>query len=136
MTDSTMTTRYYEGVGRRKEATARVRLYPGGDGRMIINNKPAEEYLCRLGDLDIALAPLRLVGQERAYTITVQAKGGGITGQRDAIKLGIARALVKIDPNLRPVLRRAGYLRRDPRAKERKKPGLKRARKAPTYTKR
>ncbi|MGB1288275.1 MAG: 30S ribosomal protein S9, partial [Aggregatilineales bacterium] len=94
------------------------------------------DYLPRSGDLPEALTPLGVVGQERSYDISVHVKGGGISGQRDAIKLGVARALLKIDPDLRPALKSAGLLTRDARVKERKKPGLKRARKAPTYTKR
>jgi len=131
-----MSTQYYEGIGRRKTATARVRLWTGGNGTVIVNDKPAEEFLPREGDLDLALEPLRAVGQEKAYNITVKVQGGGITGQRDAIRLGIARALLKIEPEWRNILRQGEYLSRDPREKERKKPGLKRARKAPTYTKR
>lgn len=131
-----MSTQYYEGIGRRKTSTARVRLWPGGNGTVLINDKPAEEYLPRFGDLDIALEPLRAVGQDRAYNVTVKVQGGGITGQRDAIRLGVARALLKIEPEWRSILREGEYLSRDPRVKERKKPGLKRARKAPTYTKR
>ncbi|GAB4438531.1 MAG: 30S ribosomal protein S9 [Anaerolineae bacterium] len=127
---------YYEAIGRRKASSARVRLYPGGAGNLIVNDKPGEEYLPRLGDYDAMLAPLRAVGQENAYNVTVKVSGGGITGQTDAIQLGIARALTKVNPDYRATLRAAGYLTRDPRAKERKKPGLKRARKAPTYTKR
>ncbi len=131
-----MSTQYYEGIGRRKTATARVRLWSGGNGSVVINDKPAEEFLPREGDLDLALEPLRAVGQEKAYNVTVKVQGGGITGQRDAIRLGIARALLKIEPEWRNILRQGEYLSRDPREKERKKPGLKRARKAPTYTKR
>ena len=131
-----MSTQYYEGIGRRKTATARVRLWTGGNGTAVNNDKPAEEFLPREGDLDLALEPLRAVGQEKAYNITVKVQGGGITGQRDAIRLGVARALLKIEPEWRNILRQGEYLSRDPREKERKKPGLKRARKAPTYTKR
>lgn len=127
---------YYEGIGRRKEATARVRLFPGGTGNLLINDKDGSDYLPRPGDVDILLEPLTTVGQQRAYDITVHVNGGGVTGQRDAILLGIARALIKIDPELKPQLRDKDYLTRDARVKERKKPGLKRARKAPTYTKR
>jgi small subunit ribosomal protein S9 len=130
------TAQYFEGVGRRKEATARVRLYPGGNGSVTINDKAGQEFLPREGDLENAMAPLRLVGAEAAYNISVHVNGGGITGQSYAIRLGVARALLKIDPELRSPLRRAGYLTRDARVKERKKPGLRRARKAPTYTKR
>jgi small subunit ribosomal protein S9 len=131
-----MSAQYYEGIGRRKAATARVRLFPGGTGHLIINDKEGNDYLPRAGDVDILLEPLRVVGQEKVYDITVHVNGGGITGQRDAIKLGVARALLKIDPDMRPALKKEKFLTRDARVKERKKPGLKRARKAPTYTKR
>jgi len=131
-----MSSQYYEGIGRRKAASARVRLFPGGTGRVIINEKEASDYLPRQGDVEIMLEPLRVVGQEKAYDITVHVNGGGISGQRDAIKLGISRALLEIDPELRPSLKKEKLLTRDSRVKERKKPGLKRARKAPTYTKR
>lgn len=131
-----MSTQYHEGIGRRKTATARVRIWLGGNGSVIINDKPGDEFLPREGDLDIALAPLHVVGQEAAYNVTVRVNGGGTSGQRDAIQLGLARALLKVEPEWRNVLRQGEYLSRDPRIKERKKPGLKRARKAPTYTKR
>jgi small subunit ribosomal protein S9 len=132
-----MSTQYYEGVGRRKTATARVRIYPGGTGNVVINDKPAEEFLPREGDLSRALEPLRALEVEKAYNVTVLVKGGGVTGQADAICLGMARALVKLNAENRSPLRARGdLLTRDPRVKERKKPGLKRARKAPTYTKR
>jgi small subunit ribosomal protein S9 len=131
-----MSTQYHEGIGRRKTATARVRIWIGGNGSVIINDKPGEEFLPREGDLETALAPLRAVGQEAAYNVTVRVNGGGSSGQRDAIQLGLARALLKVEPEWRNVLRQGDFLSRDPRIKERKKPGLKRARKAPTYTKR
>jgi small subunit ribosomal protein S9 len=131
-----MANQYYEGIGRRKAATARVRLWPGGNGSVIINDKPGEDFLPREGDIETALAPLRAVGQEAAYNVTVKVNGGGVTGQRDAIQLGLARALIEIQPEWRSTLRQGDFLSRDPRVKERKKPGLKRARKAPTYTKR
>ena len=131
-----MSAQYYEGIGRRKEATARVRLYPGGTGRILINDKDGADYLTRTGDLDNVLTPLRVIGQERSYDITVNVSGGGVSGQRDAIRLGLARAVLKMDPDTKPTLRQHDLLTRDARVKERKKPGLKRARKAPTYTKR
>ncbi|HLV37183.1 MAG TPA: 30S ribosomal protein S9 [Spirillospora sp.] len=131
-----MSAQYYEGIGRRKSASARVRLFPGGTGNIIINDKEASEYFPRFGDLELLLEPLRAIGQDRSYNITVRVQGGGISGQRDAVRLGIARALLKLDPDLKPQLKDGDYLTRDPRVKERKKPGLKRARKAPTYTKR
>lgn len=131
-----MSVQYYEGIGRRKESTARVRLMKGS-GQFIVNAKPALEYFTRLGDLDTILAPMKVVGESEAlYDITVLVSGGGVTGQTDAVMLGLARALIKMNPELRPALRSGGYVTRDPRIKERKKPGLKRARKAPTYTKR
>lgn len=131
-----MAAQYYEGIGRRKAATARVRLYPGGTGNLIINDKDGSDYLPRPGDVDILLEPLTVLGQAKSYDVTVHVNGGGISGQRDAILLGVARALVTIDPEVKSQLREHDYMTRDARIKERKKPGLKRARKAPTYTKR
>jgi len=127
--------RYYEAVGRRKRAVARVRLYPG-DGQIVINNKELKEYFGRPQDWTGVTAPLELTNNEGRFNLSVLVKGGGITGQAHAIRHGVARALLVADPDLRAALRRAGYLTRDPREKERKKPGLKRARKAPQYTKR
>ena len=131
-----MSAQYYEGIGRRKSASARVRLFPGGNGNIVINDKDGSDYMSRFGDIDILLEPLRLIGQEKSYNISVHVSGGGVSGQRDAIRLGMARALLKIDPELKPSLKAEKFLTRDARVKERKKPGLKRARKAPTYTKR
>jgi small subunit ribosomal protein S9 len=131
-----MAVQYYEGIGRRKEATARVRVM-SGSGKFIVNEKPVEAYFPRTGDMEIILAPLTMAGENREQLdITVVVKGGGVTGQTSAVQLGVARALLKMNPDLRPSLRKSGYLTRDARIKERKKPGLKRARKAPTYTKR
>jgi small subunit ribosomal protein S9 len=128
---------YYEGVGRRKAATARVRLYTeDNQGQIVVNGRPADEYFTRLGDMQAIREPLEAVGLEGNFFVSVLVKGGGVTGQTDAVRHGLARALLKSDPELRPTLRRGGYLTRDPRVKERKKPGLKRARKAPQYTKR
>ena len=129
-------TQYYEGLGRRKTASARVRLHTGGDGTIVINNRPADEYFGRDSDLKHLSEPLVVTDNTGRFNVTVLVNGGGITGQAGAIRLGIARALLKVDPDYRPMLRRYGLLTRDPRAKERKKPGLKRARKAPQYTKR
>jgi len=129
-------TEYFEGIGRRKGSTCRVRIMKGS-GEFIVNEKPLEEYFTRFGDVDIILSPLVAVEQSRAkFDVSVFVKGGGVTGQTSAVSLGVARALLKMDPDLRPTLSRGGYLKRDDRIKERKKPGLKRARKAPTYTKR
>lgn len=131
-----MTVQYFEGVGRRKESTARVRLM-SGTGQFTVNSKAAEAYFPRTGDMEAILAPLSAVGQElTTYDISVVVRGGGVTGQTDAVQLGLARALVKMTIENIPLLRKGGYLTRDARVKERKKPGLKRARKAPTYTKR
>lgn len=130
-----MAIKYYEAVGRRKEATARVRIFQG-TGQILINERPAEVYFPREGDMLRLMEPFRVTATEGAYDVTVLAEGGGVTGQLDAVRLGIARALLEIDEELRPKLRQHGLLTRDPRAKERKKAGLKRARKAPQYTKR
>lgn len=131
-----MADQFYEGLGRRKVARARVRLHVGGSGQITINDKPLEEYFPRFGDVERLIEPLRVTETEGRFDITVQVEGGGITGQSDAIRLGVARALVKADPEFRFALRKGGFLTRDSRVKERKKPGLKRARKAPQYTKR
>jgi len=126
---------YYYGTGRRKSAVARVRLYPG-DGGFVVNGKPADEYFGREVDLAAALEPMKLTSNLSNYSISVVVAGGGISGQAGAIRHGVARALLVANPELRKALRHAGLLTRDPREKERKKPGLKRARKAPQYTKR
>jgi small subunit ribosomal protein S9 len=129
---------YYEGIGRRKTSSARVRIYPGPDatGAFTVNGKEVQEYFPRFGDMLIMSGPLSDTGLEGKMNVSVLINGGGVTGQTSAVRLGLARALVKYDENLRGVLRTHGHLTRDPRIKERKKPGLKRARKAPTYTKR
>lgn len=127
--------RYYEAVGRRKRAVARVRLFPG-DGQVVINERDLQEYFGRSQDRSNVIAPLQLANAESRFNLSVLVQGGGVTGQAQAIRHGVARALLVADPNLRPLLRRAGFLTRDPREKERKKAGLKRARKAPQYTKR
>ncbi|HEY74037.1 MAG: 30S ribosomal protein S9 [Chloroflexi bacterium] len=131
-----MAMEYYEAVGRRKEATARVRLFPGGDGSIVVNERPLSEYFVQGMKVLHLTEPLKVTGLESHFNISVRVKGGGINGQAGAVRLGIARALLKTDPELRPVLRKGGFLTRDARIKERKKPGLKRARKAPQYTKR
>jgi small subunit ribosomal protein S9 len=131
-----MSVQYFEGVGRRKASIARVRLM-NGSGRFIVNEKDGPAYFTRLGDMDAILNVLKAAGQESmTYDITVVVKGGGVTGQTDAVKMGLARALIKMNEDFRSAMRKGGFLTRDPREKERKKPGLKRARKAPTYTKR
>ena len=131
-----MSSQYYEGVGRRKESTARVRLM-SGNGKFTVNDRPVEEYFPRTGDMEAILGPLSATEQDRAtYDITVSVRGGGVSGQTDSVQLGLARALVKLNPENTTLLRKGGFLTRDPRVKERKKPCLKRARKAPTNTKR
>ena len=126
----------YWGTGRRKSSVARVRLIPG-DGKLIINNRPGEDYLqYNQGYLSIAKAPLETLGLENEYDILVKAHGGGLTGQADSIRLGVARALCHLAPDNRQPLKTEGYLTRDPRAKERKKYGLRKARKAPQFSKR
>jgi small subunit ribosomal protein S9 len=127
---------YYEGIGRRKEATARVRV-SSGSGKFVVNEKDAPQYFTRMGDINDILMPLQATGQDAAtYDISVMVKGGGVTGQTSAVQLGLTRALVKMNPEWNSAMRKGGLLTRDARIKERKKPGLKRARKAPTYTKR
>jgi small subunit ribosomal protein S9 len=130
-----MSVRYYEGIGRRKTSTARVRIM-SGSGQIMVNDKLAEAFFTRPGDLENIVAPLRATDMEGKLDISVKVRGGGVTGQAGAVAHGLARALVEMDPDLRPVMRARGFLTRDARMKERKKPGLKRARKAPTYTKR
>jgi small subunit ribosomal protein S9 len=130
-----MATRFYYAVGRRKTASAQVRIYPG-EGKIVINDKPLEEYFTRPVDLVTVMAPLKAAGMEDKVNITVVVRGGGISGQAGAVAHGIARALSIMDEDLRPVMRKVGFLTRDARMKERKKYGLKRARKAPQYTKR
>ena len=127
---------YYEAVGRRKESTARVRLMDGS-GTFTVNDKEAPVYFPRIGDLQDILRAFNAVGQDaNRYDITVKVNGGGVTGQTEAVRLGLARALVLLNGDWTSALRKQGLLTRNPRVKERKKPGLKKARKAPTYTKR
>ncbi|HXD08562.1 MAG TPA: 30S ribosomal protein S9 [Anaerolineales bacterium] len=127
---------YYEAVGRRKESTARVRLVDGS-GKFLVNEKDAAAYFTRMGDLNDILRAFSTVGQDaNRYDVSVKVLGGGPTGQTEAVRLGLARALVLINGDWISLLRKQGLLTRDARVKERKKPGLKKARKAPTYTKR
>ena len=127
---------YYEGIGRRKESTARVRLTTGS-GKFTVNEKEGAAFFTRMGDLEDIMRPFGAVGQEAAkYDVSAHVNGGGTTGQTEAVRLGIARALQIINEEWTSALRKKGLLTRDARVKERKKPGLKKARKAPTYTKR
>jgi small subunit ribosomal protein S9 len=127
---------YYQKTGRRKSAVAQVRLVSGGGGAIIVNGTPYEELFPRLVHCETIAKPLILTETLAKYSVMVKVAGGGVTGQSGAISHGIARALVEADAGLKPVLRQNGLLTRDSRVKERKKPGLKRARKAPQYTKR
>jgi small subunit ribosomal protein S9 len=126
----------YWGTGRRKTSVARVRLVPG-TGEIVVNGKPGAIYFNRIPNyIQSVKAPLETLGLETQYDILIRAHGGGLTGQSDAVKLGVARALCQLDPDNRQPLKVEGYLTRDPRAKERKKYGLHKARKAPQYSKR
>ncbi len=128
--------KYFYGLGRRKSATARVRLYTG-KGEITINDKPATEYLNNNKTLLAEITdPLALVNKQESFTVTVRVDGGGIAGQVDAIKLAIAKALIVSAPDLRPTLKKAEFLKRDSREKERKKYGLRSARKREQFSKR
>ena len=124
------------GTGRRKKAIARVRLIPGGNGTIVINDRAFEDYFPQ-GTLQyIVKQPIVLLDVDGKYDVIVNVAGGGYTGQAGAIRLGVARALLEAEENSRPALKKAGFLTRDPRAKERKKYGLKKARRAPQFSKR
>ena len=125
----------YQGTGKRKTSVARVILRPG-DGATWFNGKKIEDYFPRLTHRDLALAPLKVAGVEGTFDVRVRVHGGGPSGQAGAVRHGIARALVEADPNLRSELKRHGFLTRDARVKERKKAGLKKARKRPQFSKR
>jgi small subunit ribosomal protein S9 len=130
-----MSSKYFNGTGRRKTSIARVRLYPG-TASFVVNDKPVDQYFSREVDVSTAYAPLRATNMVEQFQVSVKVSGGGVTGQAGAVSHGIARALQAANAELRQTLRQGGFLTRDARAKERKKPGLKRARKAPQYTKR
>lgn len=124
------------GTGRRKKAIARVRLLPAGSGNIIVNGRTLDNYFPQ-GTLQIIIKqPLELTQTTASYDIMVNVCGGGTTGQAGAVRHGISRALIQAQPDLRPALKKAGFLTRDPRAKERKKYGLKKARRAPQFSKR
>ncbi|MCJ7843086.1 30S ribosomal protein S9 [Lederbergia sp. NSJ-179] len=125
----------YYGTGRRKSSVARVRLVPG-DGRIVINNREVEDYIPFETLREVIKQPLAATETVGSYNVLVNVKGGGYTGQAGAIRHGIARALLEVDPEFRSSLKRAGLLTRDPRMKERKKYGLKGARRAPQFSKR
>jgi small subunit ribosomal protein S9 len=122
-------------TGRRKEAVARVRLVPG-TGEFRINDRPLDEYFPTRVHRMVAQSPLRSIGRDKDFDVVATITGGGVNGQAGALRLGIARALLELDPELRAQLKAEGFLRRDAREKERRKYGLKKARKAPQYSKR
>ena len=127
---------YYEAVGRRKVSTARVRV-AGGSGKFTVNEKEGAAYFTRISDVHDIMRSFSAVGEDaKKYDVTVKVNGGGVTGQTEAVRLGLARALQSLNGDWTSALRKHGLLTRDAREKERKKPGLKKARKAPTYTKR
>ena len=125
----------FYGTGRRKNAVARVYLLPG-DGKFNVNNRTMEDYFGRKSLLKVIEQPMELTGTSGKFDVKIMVLGGGVSGQAGAVKMGIARALIKADPNLRPVLKKAGFLTRDSRMKERRKYGLKKARRAPQFSKR
>lgn len=130
-----MADQFYEGVGRRKTSSARVRVM-GGNGAFMVNGKALQDYFPRVGDAELVQSVLDDASARGSVDVSVIVRGGGRTGQAGAVRMGLARALVKMNPDVHPAMAKGQHLRRDARAKERKKPGLKRARKAPTYTKR
>lgn len=127
---------YLYAVGRRKSAVAQVRVYKKGDGKFSVNEKDVNKYFPSAELLEKVKSPLVLAGQMEKLDITIKVTGGGISGQAEAARHGISRALLLLNPNFRKPLKKAGFLTRDARIKERKKPGLKGARKAPQWTKR
>lgn len=125
----------FYGTGRRKNAVARVRLVPG-EGRVVVNDRPLDEYFGqKILEMQVR-QPLEVTNNQGRFDVLAKVEGGGVSGQAGAIRLGIARALLQADGELRPVLKRNGFLTRDPRMKERRKYGLKKARKAPQFSKR
>ncbi len=130
-----MTKPLVQSTGRRKRAVARVRLRPG-TGQILVNTRPIEQYFPTATHRMVASEPLRLTNTDEMYDVDATLDGGGITGQAGALRMGIARALIELDPEMRPLLKKSGLLTRDAREKESKKYGLKKARKAPQYSKR
>lgn len=127
---------YYYAAGKRKTSIARVRIYPNGKGGIVINDKPIEQYIS-VGTLrSVIVAPLKITGTTKSFDISAKVEGGGFSAQAQALRHGIARALIAYNETLRGTLKKAGFLTRDARIKERKKPGLKRARRAPQFSKR
>ena len=132
----TKNTNYLYAVGRRKTAVARVRYYKTGAGEFEVNGKPLDQYFDTKTQVKMAQSPLNLASLAGQGKITVKVEGGGKMAQAVSVRHGVARVLLEIDPELRQVLKQAGFLTRDPRRKERKKPGLKKARRAPQFSKR
>ena len=128
--------KYFEAVGRRKTSVARVRLFAGKENSSLVNDKPLESYFLSKELQDIVTSALGTMNSLDKFGMTAKVSGGGIHSQAEAIRHGIARAVVLFNPEFRKRLKKAGFLKRDPRVKERKKPGLKRARKAPQWAKR
>lgn len=125
----------FRGTGRRKTSVARVRLLPG-NGKFTVNDRTLDEFFNYQSLRDVATSPLTLTDTLNGFDVVVNVKGGGFTGQAGAIRQGVARALLEVNPDYRNALKRAGFLTRDSRKKERKKPGLKKARKSPQFSKR
>ncbi|TAL19684.1 30S ribosomal protein S9 [Patescibacteria group bacterium] len=127
---------FVKALGRRKEATAEIRLFPAGAGEITVNKKPLSSYFPQFELREAILSPIRLAGREGKIDASARLRGGGSRGQAEAMRLGIARALVKLDEQLRRSMKKSGFLTRDARVKERKKYGLKKARRAPQWAKR
>jgi small subunit ribosomal protein S9 len=128
--------KYIEAIGRRKKAIARVRIFEGGKGEFKVNEKADKEFFPVFEHHQMVSAPFEAVGQDGKFDVTVKVRGGGTNGQAEAVRLGVARALEKYNPEFRASLKKLGYLKRDDRKRERKKPGLKGARRAPQWAKR
>ncbi|MEK7528685.1 MAG: 30S ribosomal protein S9 [Patescibacteria group bacterium] len=127
---------YFYATGKRKTSTARVKLFPSGSGKLTINERDGAKYLAGDSLQEVIFSPLRMTSNTGKFDIVVKILGGGKTGQAEAIRHGISKALLEYDPSLRITLKHAGFITRDSRIKERKKPGLKRARRAPQFSKR
>lgn len=127
---------YIYALGRRKTAIAKVYLIKNGKGAITVNGKPMDKYFTTFESRDMVISPIKTAGLEGAIDVSVRTQGGGQLGQADATRLGIARALIELNPTYRKTLKKLGFLMRDPRAKERKKPGLKKARRSPQWSKR
>lgn len=127
---------YIYAIGRRKTSIAKVYLIKNGKGLITVNGKPMTEYFTTFETRDMVTSPLKIAGQETAVDVSAHSEGGGLKGQAESVRLGISRALCELNPTFRKTLKKLGFLKRDPRAKERKKFGLKKARRAPQWSKR